>query len=113
MRKALIAFAAAGALAVVALPAVAQTYDGDVAQHETNLRERIHNGVAYGNLTYDQGSRLRSELNQIVDLDERYQSEGMSDWQARDLDSRLSLLDSRLNYDLGLTQDQDSGWANY
>ncbi|HEY3799294.1 MAG TPA: hypothetical protein VGL58_13170 [Caulobacteraceae bacterium] len=113
MRKALIALAAAGAVAAVALPAFAQSYDADAAQHESNLRARISDGVQDGNLTFDQGSRLRSELRQIVDLDERYQSEGMSDWQARDLNSRLSLLDSRLNYDLGMTQDEDSSWQSY
>jgi hypothetical protein len=50
------------------------------------------------------------ELRQIVDLDARYQDDGMSDWQTRDLNSRLSLLASRLNYDLSLNRDEDDGY---
>jgi hypothetical protein len=105
MRKALIALAAGGALAAVALPALAQSYDVNTAQREDSIRYRIDRHADVGDLSYGEATRLRRELSQIVDLDQRYQAEGMSDWQVRDLNSRLSLLSSRVNYDVNMTQD--------
>ena len=107
MRKALIALMAGGALAAAALPALAQSYDPGVAQREDGLRARIDDGLANGDLSPGQASRLRGELREIVDLDARYQDDGMTDWQSQDLNSRLSLLASRLNYDLGMNDDED------
>jgi hypothetical protein len=106
MRKAFIALVAGGALAAVALPALAQSYDPVASQREDSLRARIDDGVRAGDLSIDQAARLRVELRQIVDLDARYQDDGMADWQSRDLNSRLSLLASRLNYDLSVNRDE-------
>jgi hypothetical protein len=100
MRHALIALVAGGALAAAAVPALAQSYSPDTAQREDFIRNRIDRHADAGDLSYSQATRLRRELSQIVDLDQRYQSEGMSDWQIRDLNSRLSLLSSRVNYDV-------------
>jgi hypothetical protein len=100
MRHALIALVAGGALAAAAMPALAQSYDVNTAQREDNIRSRIDRHADSGDLSYGQATRLRRELSQIVDLDQRYQSDGMTDWQVRDLNSRLSLLSSRLNYDV-------------
>jgi hypothetical protein len=105
MRKALIALMAGGALAATALPALAQSYDPGVAQREDTLRARIDDGVRAGDLSYGQASRLRGELREIVDLDARYQDDGMSDWQAQDLNSRLSLLGARLNHEVNMSRD--------
>jgi hypothetical protein len=110
MKTALIALFAGGAMAAAALPALAQSYDAGVSQREDNIRARIDDGVRGGDLSVDQAARLRVELRQIVDLDARYQDDGMSDWQTRDLNSRLSLLASRLNYDLSLNRDEDDGY---
>ncbi|HUO11765.1 MAG TPA: hypothetical protein VMU37_03325 [Caulobacteraceae bacterium] len=103
MSKALITVLATGVLAAAAVPALAQAYD--TTQREATLRDRIADGLDRGDLSIDQAQRLRIELRQIVNLDDRYQDEGMADWQARDINSRLSLLDSRLNYDLGMNRD--------
>jgi hypothetical protein len=100
MRHALIALVAGGALAAAAMPALAQSYDVNTAQREDNIRSRIDRHADAGDLNYGQATRLRRELSQIVDLDQRYQSDGLSDWQIRDLNSRLSLLSSRVNYDV-------------
>jgi len=105
MKKALIAFVAGGVLAAAALPALAQSYDNNTAQREDVIRDQIDRHADAGELNYDQATRLRRELSQIVDLDQRYQADGMSDSQVRDLDSRLSLLDSRLNYDINESED--------
>ena len=105
MRKALIALMAGGALAATALPALAQSYDPGVAQREDTLRARIDDSLRDGDLSPGQASRLRGELREIVDLDARYQDDGMSDWQAQDLNSRLSLLASRLNHEVNMSRD--------
>jgi hypothetical protein len=105
MRKALIALMAGGALATVAAPVLAQVYDTSMAQREDSIRLRIDDGARMGDLAPGQVSRLRGELREIVDLDARYQSEGMSDWQARDIDSRLDLLSSRLNHEVNMNRD--------
>jgi hypothetical protein len=105
MRKALIALVAGGALAAAALPALAQSYDSNTAQREDVIRSRIDRNADAGQLNYDQATRLRRELSQIVDLDQRYQGDGMTDWQVRDLNSRLSLLSSRLSYDVNESED--------
>ena len=105
MRKALIALITGGALAAAAAaPALAQSYDPGVANREHNIRARIDDGVASGDLSMRQADRLRGELSQIIDLDARYQDQGMAGWQVRDLNSRLSLLGSRLNYDLSINR---------
>jgi hypothetical protein len=105
MRKALIALMASGALAAVAVPALAQSYDPGVAQREQTIRLRIDDAARDGDLSIGQADRLRGELREIVDLDARYQDDGMSDWQLRDLDSRLSLLGARLNHEVNMSRD--------
>jgi hypothetical protein len=107
MRHALIALVAGGALAAAAMPALAQSYDVNTAQREDGIRTRIDRHADAGDLGYGQATRLRRELSQIVDLDQRYQSDGMSGWQVRDLNSRLSLLSSRVNYDVNMSRDDD------
>ncbi|HVM98589.1 MAG TPA: hypothetical protein VMT68_00125 [Caulobacteraceae bacterium] len=107
MKRALIALAVGGAFAAAAAPALAQSYDLNIAQREDNIRERIAEHARDGDLSFGQADRLRTELRQIVDLDARYQADGMYDWQIRDLNSRLSLLSSRLNYDVDVGRDAD------
>ena len=94
MRHALIALVAGGALAAAAMPALAQSYDVNTANREDAIRSRIDRHADAGDLSYGQATRLRRELSQIVDLDQRYQSDGMSDWQVRDLDRKSTRLNS-------------------
>jgi hypothetical protein len=92
-------------MAAVALPTLAQSYDSNTAQREDIIRSRIDRNADVGRLNDVQATRLRRELSQIVDLDQRYQSDGLSDWQVRDLNSRLSLLSSRVDYDVNESED--------
>ena len=110
MNKVMITLCAGVAAVATAGSALAQVY-GDTMARESNIRARISDGVSAGDLTYSQAGRLRSELRQIESLDARYQDDGMAGWQMRDLNSRLSLLDSRLNYDISLNRgDEDYGY---
>ena len=105
MRKVLIALMASGALASAAAPVLAQDYGSGMAQREDSIRLRIDDGARMGDLSPGQVSRLRGELREIVDLDARYSDDGMSDWQVRDLNSRLSLLDQRLSHEINMNRD--------
>ncbi len=106
MRKILIALAAGGAMAAFAAPALAQYYDRDdnVAARENAISNRIDNELREGDLTYGQAARLRAELRQVERLDSRYSYDGMSVADINDLNSRLDLLDSRLNYDVSMNR---------
>ena len=100
MKKLLITLCAGCAAAAVAAPAFAQYYDN--AQRESDISARISDGVNNGDLSFGQARQLRTELRQIQNLDARYQDDGMQGWETRDLNSRLNLLESRLNYDLNV-----------
>lgn len=109
MKKVLITLCAGVAAVATAGSAIAQVY-GDTMQRESNIQARISDRLSDGDLTYSQAARLRSELRQIQDLDARYQDEGMASWQMRDINSRLSLLNSRLHYDVTLNRGDDYGY---
>jgi hypothetical protein len=102
MRKAFTALVVGGSIAATALPALAQSHQQSTAQRESAIGDRITAGVEGVELRPDDASRLRAELRQIVDLNQRYQEEGMTDRQIRDLNSRLSRLSSNLEYDLSI-----------
>jgi len=110
MKRILITLCAGVAAVATAGSSLAQVYR-DPMQREAVIRDRIADGLNSGDLTYSQAARLRSELRQIQSLDARYQDDGMVGWQVRDLNSRLSLLDSRLNYDISQNRgDEDYGY---
>lgn len=109
MRNILLALCVSGATAVLAGAAFAQSEFA--SQREADIRAQITAGLDAGDLSYSQAAELRTELRQIERLDARYTDEGMASWQERDLHSRLSLLDSRLNYDLSMNRgEDDSGY---
>ena len=108
MKKVLLTLCVSGAAAMMAGAALAQ-YDV-ASQREADIRARINDGVSSGDLRYDQARQLRGELRQIEQLDARYTDEGMTGWDRRDLNSRLSLLDSRLDYDLNMNRGDDDGY---
>ena len=117
MRTTLIVLALGVALAAPAAPVLAQDYTdhSNVQRREDDLRGRIEMEVRRGDIGGDQAETLRSELRQIVNLDRRYTHEGMGDEQLSDLDSRLDLLDSRLNYDVSMNRNgrDDHNWRRY
>lgn len=83
MRKLLTAMAAVSALAV-SVPAMAQTFS-DRAQR---LEDRIEAGRADGSLSWREARDLRTRLRNIERLEDDYAANGLSRWEARDLDNR-------------------------
>lgn len=113
-KKALIP-ALALAAASVAVPAAAQSYGyghdrGDryerdlrgwqpIAQRRYNLDRRIDVGLRNGQLSRREASRLRSELNQLVQLEYRYQRGGLTWRERQELDRRYDALARQVSYE--------------
>ncbi len=72
------------------------------------VRRRIDHEIQIGGLSDDQAARLRSEFRQIDSLDRRYVAEGMTTDKNTDVNSRVDLLDSRVNYFVSMSHDHDS-----
>jgi hypothetical protein len=83
MRKLLTAMAAVSAMAV-SLPAMAQSF----SDRADRIEDRITDGVRDGSLTWQEARDLRARLHNIQRLGDDYASNGMSRWEARDLDNR-------------------------
>ncbi len=96
------------AAASVAVPAAAQSYNGQdrggpryeqnhrgwqpIAQRKYNLDQRIDVGQRNGQLSRREATRLRTELNQLVRLEYTYQRGGLSLRERQDLDRRYDRL---------------------
>ena len=108
MKKLLIP-ALAVAVASVALPAAAQSYDrhgpsrghgyeqnyngwNAISQRKHNLDRRIDRGVQSRQLSYREASRLRDELDSLVRLERSYMRGGLTRWERNDLDRRYDRL---------------------
>ncbi len=100
MKKILLAAVAVSSLAA-ALPAAAQYGYSD---RSNRIERRIERGVQNGSLTWGEARRLRDQLNYVERLENRYQANGMTGWEARDLDRRYDALSSQLRYERNDTQ---------
>ncbi len=72
---------------------MAQSYLDDRA---SQIDQRIDEGLRDGSLTYSEARTLRSQLRYDQRLQSEYQDEGMSNWQARDLNRRYDELSNNL-----------------
>jgi len=109
MKKFLIP-AIALAAASVAVPAMAQSYQGQnnndrgryeqndrnrwqpIAQRKVQLDRRIDVGLRNGSLSRREGLRLKTELNALVRLEYSYQRGGLSARERAELDRRYDRL---------------------
>jgi hypothetical protein len=93
MKKLITGLLAASTLAV-ALPAAAQIY------YTTDRAERLDSAINVrqddGSLSSSDARNLRMQLRDLERLDRRYQYDGMSGWQARDLNRRYSELSDEI-----------------
>jgi hypothetical protein len=87
MRKLLTAMAAMSTLAV-SLPAMAQSF----SDRSDRIEERIEAGRSDGSLTWREARDLRSRLRDVQRTQDAYERNGMSAWEARDLDRRFDQL---------------------
>ena len=94
---------AAGALSVLAIgaPAAAQSWGGydPIHQRFQRLETRIERGIDRGLITRREAQALRWEFRQLVNLDARYRHDGLSRWEATDLERRIEGLSARIRYE--------------
>lgn len=113
MKRHIIAVLLAGSALTAAVPALAQPgygggygggrggygMGGDYAQRLDRMEDRIERGTQRGDLTRREAFQLRSELrDQRITL-RRYERDGLSGWERRDLDRRLDMLQARLRFE--------------
>ena len=65
-----------------------------IDERQEMLAMRIDRGEANGQLTRGEAYRLKTEFNAISRLEARYRWNGLSRWEASDLDRRLDNLTS-------------------
>ncbi|HWA22058.1 MAG TPA: hypothetical protein VG735_06650 [Caulobacterales bacterium] len=115
MKKFLIAASAlTAAFAATAGVASADPYDGhrgydndyrtaayqgvNINQRERDIAFRIDQGQRNGGLTFREARMLREDLRDVERLEARYRRDGMSRWEASDLDRRLDALSQRVRF---------------
>ena len=98
MNKHVLALLAATALAGVAAPAAAQSWQ-NINQRQANLDRRIDDGIRRGCLTRPEASRLRSEFQGIVRIESDYRRSGggLDGRERADLDRRFDRLGAEIS----------------
>ncbi|MFZ3485487.1 hypothetical protein [Sphingomonas sp. 3-13AW] len=97
MKKIALMIASLG-IAATALPTAASAAPWqNVNQRQTSIERRIDQGIRTGQLDRREAVRLRTELRQISQLENRYRRSGggLSVSERRDLDQRLDRLAAR------------------
>jgi opacity protein-like surface antigen len=89
---------AVATLAGAAAPAMAAPWQ-NINQRQAQLDRRIDQGVRQNDLTRAEAQRLRAEFRQIARLEVRYRSNGLSQWERRDLDRRFDVLSARIKHE--------------
>ena len=67
-----------------------------VNQRQSNLDDRIDDGVRSGELTRAEASRLRTEFRGIARLEAQYRRGGLTNAERRDLDRRFEQLSNKV-----------------
>jgi hypothetical protein len=68
-------------------------------QREQMLDRRIDQGARSGQLTRSEVFRLRTELQRITYLEDRYSRNGLSRWEMADLDRRFDALQAQIRFE--------------
>ena len=98
MKKFSMILAAIG-VATVAVPGVASAQAWQpIQQRERNLDSRIDQGIRSGALNRAEAQRMRGQLRDLVQLENRYRrtDRGLSGWERRDLNQRFDRLSARV-----------------
>jgi hypothetical protein len=100
MNKLWTTMAALSALAAAA-PAVGQSWSGAGASTQARVQQLeawLEAGLRRGTIHRSQASRLRSQAQQLRDLEARYRIGGISSRERADLEMRIDNLDSQIRY---------------
>ena len=89
-------------LAAITVPVAASAQQGwqPINQRQVNLDRRIDRGIQNGALNRREAQRLRTEFRQLNQLEYRYRrTNGLSQFERRDLDRRFDALSARVRYE--------------
>jgi len=99
MKRILISAAtAASFFAMAVAPASAAPWQS-INQRQASIERSIDRGVRNGSLTRPEAVHLRSEFRDLVRLEARYRSDGLSMRERRDLDRRFDRLSAQVRYE--------------
>jgi hypothetical protein len=104
MKKIIFALTAAATL-MVPMAASAQAWRS-INQRQTNLYNRIEQGVRNGSLTRPEARRLQNRFTTIARLENRYRANGLSMSERRDLDQRFDSLSRQIRMERHDRQDR-------
>jgi len=104
MKKLILALTAAATLAVP-MAASAQAWQS-VNQRQSNLYNRIEQGVRNGSLTRPEARQLQNRFENITRLENRYRAGGLSMRERRDLDQRFDALSRQIRTERHDRQDR-------
>lgn len=104
MKKLILALTAAATLAIP-MAASAQAWQS-VNQRQSNLYNRIEQGVRNGSLTRPEARRLRNRFTNIARLERDYRVGGLSLRERRDLDQRFDALSRQIRTERRDRQDR-------
>ncbi len=71
----------------------------NINQRQAQLDRRIDQGIRNGSITRNEAIRLRSEFRGIARLENRYRTNGLSNWERTDLDRRFDGLSARIRWE--------------
>jgi hypothetical protein len=113
MKKTLLSLLAGVTLITLPVAANAQAWT-NINQRQAQLDQRIDAGVRSGQLNAREAARLRSEFQQILQLESRYRRNGLDASERADLDRRFDSLSQQIRVERRDAQgDQRRGrWEN-
>jgi hypothetical protein len=106
MRTSIIAATLGLAVAVVPTAASAQNGWQSINQRQSNLYNRIDQGIRSGALTRPEASQLRTQFQQLNRLENRYRAGGLSNFERQDLNSRYDQLAAKVRFQKNDRQDR-------
>jgi len=95
----------AAATLTVPMAASAQAWQS-VNQRQSNLYNRIEQGVRNGSLTRPEARQLQNRFVALEQLENRYRADGLSKWERRDLDRRFDSLSRQIRAERHDRQDR-------
>ena len=107
MKRVLLAVAAVSTLAA-ASTAAAQPYRGGGYGYDREYRgnnqgqrleARIHRAAQNGAISWREARSLQAQLDQVQRLEWRYRQNGVSGWEARDLERRYDYISQRIRWE--------------
>ncbi len=87
----------AGVVAAAAIPTVATAAPWqNINARQDRLYDRIEQGVRSGALTRGEAQSLRVQFRNLANLEARYRSGGLNNWERADLNRRYDMLSAKV-----------------